>query len=790
MIRRKPHLCVVLFVLSALATRAEAAIVKMEVFLGASSAGDIFIELFDSASPGRSAAPVTVANFLNYIDDGNGNRRYDGTFLHRSVPGFVIQGGGFKYDPDLGAFSSTTAPHIATDAPIVNEFDATRSNVRGTIAMAKLGGNPDSATSEWFFNLADNASNLDSQNGGFTVFGQVLGNGMSVVDSIENLPISNQGGAFSSLPVVNFSQNPVTTDNLVTVTMTQSPYPLPLFLAPAPVDFGLTLINQIPSAQQQVLIVNTGATSLSIGTPGSVDALAAPFSIVAGSDTCSNQTLASFASCTLDISFDPQTSGTLFQDSLDIPFNDGAQKSITLNVSGTGAFTTPTLETSPASALDFGTVAVADFSEKEIVIRNTGQGSLQLDSVNVSGTDASDFTLASESPTGCSSAALAFLETCRLTLRYTANSIGNNKTAVITVTASPGAQSIPLSLVANAIASQADILVPADTTINLGDTRSDLPATRTVSFQNQGAEDLIFTGLTISGADAGQFAISNTGCQRVTPNNNCTETVTFTPSGTGTRTATLDVLTNDPDTPVLNLTLTATSSTDNDGVPDAIESAGPNAGDGNFDNIPDVQQENVTSLPDIHGNYATLETPPGILLTGVTAIDNPAPSTTPTVSDGTVAFPHGFYSFTLKGLAPGGSTTVTYHLPSGAVVNSFFKFGFPSQTSIFAQWYQFLYDGTTGAEFSGPTVTLHFVDGGRGDSDRNPANGEILDPGGPALISAGSSSSGGGCTLKSGQDPEQPVRLDAGMMLLFMLLLGRIAMPPGIFRKSASVTTS
>jgi cyclophilin family peptidyl-prolyl cis-trans isomerase len=67
--------------------------------------------------------------------------------------------------------------------------------------MAKIGGDPDSATSEWFINLADNSTNLDAQNGGFTVFGEVMD--MSVVNTIAALRIANLGGALTNTPIVD-----------------------------------------------------------------------------------------------------------------------------------------------------------------------------------------------------------------------------------------------------------------------------------------------------------------------------------------------------------------------------------------------------------------------------------------------------------------------------------------------------------------------------------------------------------------------------------------------------------
>ncbi len=172
------------------------------------SLGDIDIQLMDAA------APATVANFLSYVTSG----AYVNSFIHRSVPGFIIQGGGYRWNSAINGVSSVVA-----NAPVVNEFSASRSNLRGTIAMAKLGGDPNSATNQWFFNLADNSANLDNQNGGFTVFGQVIGNGMQVVDAIAALSVvnangTNTSGAFGSLPLVSQPTGGIAAQNLVLIT--------------------------------------------------------------------------------------------------------------------------------------------------------------------------------------------------------------------------------------------------------------------------------------------------------------------------------------------------------------------------------------------------------------------------------------------------------------------------------------------------------------------------------------------------------------------------------------------
>ncbi|MBN2212508.1 MAG: peptidyl-prolyl cis-trans isomerase [Sedimentisphaerales bacterium] len=124
--------------------------------------GEIVIEL------NEQKAPDTVKNFLQYVNEGF----YDGTIFHRVIPGFMAQGGGFT--PDMKQKSTHT--------PVHNESSNGLRNDRGTIAMART-PDPDSATSQFFINVADNKFLNYPNNGGYTVFGKVV-SGMEVVDAI------------------------------------------------------------------------------------------------------------------------------------------------------------------------------------------------------------------------------------------------------------------------------------------------------------------------------------------------------------------------------------------------------------------------------------------------------------------------------------------------------------------------------------------------------------------------------------------------------------------------------
>jgi cyclophilin family peptidyl-prolyl cis-trans isomerase len=138
------------------------------------SKGPITIEL------DRQRAPVTVDNFLKYVDAGF----YDGLIFHRVIDGFMIQGGGM----DDKMQEKPTRP------PIKNEANNGLANQRGTLAMART-SNPDSATAQFFVNLVDNSRNLGPGGvdaTGYTVFGRVT-SGMETVDAIAKVPTGQKG---------------------------------------------------------------------------------------------------------------------------------------------------------------------------------------------------------------------------------------------------------------------------------------------------------------------------------------------------------------------------------------------------------------------------------------------------------------------------------------------------------------------------------------------------------------------------------------------------------------------
>ena len=204
-------------------------------------AEDFYVELYDKQNSTNQSTPITANNFIKYIDDDS----YSQTLIHRLVPDFVIQGGGYTWPTKASNEIGGYPLKVTSKGEILNE--AGNSNLMGTIAMAKIADQPNSATSEWFINLSDNIS-LDSQNDGFSVFGHLLG------DSVKNpLLLNNQtpynvdynevGLKLQNLPLVNLEDNIIKNNNYFAIR-------------------SINTINQRPSELSNIYNVIVTATDL------------------------------------------------------------------------------------------------------------------------------------------------------------------------------------------------------------------------------------------------------------------------------------------------------------------------------------------------------------------------------------------------------------------------------------------------------------------------------------------------------------------------------------------------
>jgi cyclophilin family peptidyl-prolyl cis-trans isomerase len=226
-----------------------------------------------------SVTPQTVSNFLGYVTRGDLNN----SLVHRASKSlfgqdFVAQGGGFKP-------AGTNLTAVPTVAGPTNEPGIYHS--RGTVALAKTGGNPHSATSQWFINMKDNSGELDDQNGGFTAFGRVLGNGMNVADSILALPTASYTINLNGTPTdfddwpVDLIDPPPTTFDPTTAVLVNS------VATVAPLAFAV-VSNSVPGIVS-ASVVGTNLTLTPLTAFGGATAIT-----VAATDLDSNVTAQTF----------------------------------------------------------------------------------------------------------------------------------------------------------------------------------------------------------------------------------------------------------------------------------------------------------------------------------------------------------------------------------------------------------------------------------------------------------------------------------------------------------------
>lgn len=192
--------------------RSVGTVVRFETNQDLNSDGDLDfydIEMLDAD------APVTVANFLSYTTTtATGTERFDDLLVQRSDDDFVIQAGRFNVSGQSITELDRDVDDNGLPDTIQNEFNPANSNVRGTLSMALPANQPNGGSSEWFINTGNNAV-LDDASRLHTVFGRVIGDGMSVVDAINQVPIYDlntpfNSGALGETPLLNSPLTPLT----------------------------------------------------------------------------------------------------------------------------------------------------------------------------------------------------------------------------------------------------------------------------------------------------------------------------------------------------------------------------------------------------------------------------------------------------------------------------------------------------------------------------------------------------------------------------------------------------
>ncbi|MCK5262929.1 MAG: choice-of-anchor D domain-containing protein, partial [Gammaproteobacteria bacterium] len=456
------------------------------------------------------SAPDTVANYLDYVTSGS----YDGTFIYRSLTDFVMQTGGYTFRPNdpvnnpLRTIAEATGLEkvpVGPLSPVLNEFN--RSNLRGTIAMAKLDNQPDSASNEWFINLADNSANLDSQNGGFTVFGGVIDDGMAIItDEISTFYIHNfisvlLGSAFNNMPVTSAIYGAIYQSDMIMITSaTVINRPIVRF-APAVGDYDLDIAGDSIVELLTTTVKNTGNENAVIGTVNSAD-LAAPFSLV--TDNCSDailqpQSILSTSVCTIVFSFSAATEGA-FNDDINIPYTSqisGDTFSVAYPLKGVGVPGTPVISSDTINLNTFETMANTS-TDETVTIRNEGGSTLNIINIGISGVDAADFSILSGCSTGTN---LAMEESCTVSIRFSPTTAGT-KTGALNVDSNAGSLTVDLA----GLSTQPVISVQSsiDIVAQLNQTASNYALVT-----NTGTGDLTLFTMDISGTDAAFFTQIN-----------------------------------------------------------------------------------------------------------------------------------------------------------------------------------------------------------------------------------------------------------------------------------------
>ena len=345
-----------------------------------------------------AAAPASVTNFLSYVNGG----RYANTFIHRSDKGLgVIQGGGYAVTNP----NPISVGRIATDAPIALEYNLP--NVRGAIAMARTSA-LNSATSEWFINTVDNSVTLGAgNNGGYAVFGRVIGTGMNVVDAIQALPVYNAGSPYTQLPLIGTVGANVVFANFVMMLGNEA---VPIF--PASAGQNAVVTFSVTNSDPGLVTATVSGSSLNL-------ALASGESGFADVKVTATDTNGNAVENTFRLTVTPPPHLIVEQPSGAEVTNSGSKAFPVVNVGGSADLT--------------------------FTIKNTGEGNLRLlgtPKVAVGGHDASMFTVTAQpdSPIAAATGSTSF------TVHFAPTSSGEKVAALHVATNDIATSSFDLNL--------------------------------------------------------------------------------------------------------------------------------------------------------------------------------------------------------------------------------------------------------------------------------------------------------------------------------------------------------
>lgn len=351
------------------------------------------------------------------------------------------------------------------------------------------------------------------------------------------------GAATGSFDILSNDPNEAT----VTVSLTGAGAEPNIVITPSNLAFPSLVTGQVQT--RTVTVSNTGSADLVIGMIAATDFIA-PFSLTA--DTCSTQTLAPAATCTLSVQFAPTADG-MFTNGYSIPSNDRDEPVAQASLSGTATAAPEPFITVDPTSLGFGDVIVSQMNMNTLSIVNDGSADLTISSIVVGGADAGDFTQTNDCTVVTPAAS------CTVTVTFTPAAVGSriatltvnsdaaNDTAVVIGLTGTGLLGPQISV------ESSTLTIGSNLAIEIGQS-----GTGSFTVVSAGSSDLLISSAALTGADAGQFTVNAAPCTGapLPPMQSCLVTVTFSPTTAGDKSATLTIASNDVDEPEVTVAIT------------------------------------------------------------------------------------------------------------------------------------------------------------------------------------------------------------------------------------------